>query len=316
MSKLLINESPLVVQPSLAVALGLEEAIVLQQIHYWLERATIEHKGRAWVYKTHAEWQKELPFFKDSKMRGLFANLKKLKLIDVEKLKKSSWDHTNYYSINYGKLAEIEAVISTLSFIQKLTDGYGNSQHTDVVKSTRSNSQDSTHLLTENTTETTPEIPSESGKAPANDYPDFENKVDDRFLNFLQLNITTLPNDWKADALAKYPELNEQSLTDMFNAFEANHKHETGRVHTLAQWRGRWGIWFAKDASMAIRKQPKAVQPTSSNDEFIPDCLKNISKVSKPAAPTSSRPTSDYAANRAKLAKAWGMDTPSSGVRS
>ena len=33
---LLISEPPLQVLPSLAVKIGLNEAIVLQQIHYWL----------------------------------------------------------------------------------------------------------------------------------------------------------------------------------------------------------------------------------------------------------------------------------------
>ena len=39
MSKLLINEQPLQVLPSLAEAIGLNQAIALQQVHYWLENA-------------------------------------------------------------------------------------------------------------------------------------------------------------------------------------------------------------------------------------------------------------------------------------
>ena len=38
MSKLLINEHPLQVLPSLATKIGLNEAIVLQQIHYWKKK--------------------------------------------------------------------------------------------------------------------------------------------------------------------------------------------------------------------------------------------------------------------------------------
>ena len=37
-SKLLVDEPPLIVLPSLAVAIGLAEAILLQQIHYWLRQ--------------------------------------------------------------------------------------------------------------------------------------------------------------------------------------------------------------------------------------------------------------------------------------
>ena len=37
MSNLLIEEPPLQVLPSLALAVGLNEAIILQQMHYWLK---------------------------------------------------------------------------------------------------------------------------------------------------------------------------------------------------------------------------------------------------------------------------------------
>ena len=40
MSNLLTQEPPLQVLPSLAVAIGLNEAIVLQQVHYLLNYAT------------------------------------------------------------------------------------------------------------------------------------------------------------------------------------------------------------------------------------------------------------------------------------
>ena len=36
MSKLLINESPLTVLPHLATEIGLNEAIFIQQVQYWL----------------------------------------------------------------------------------------------------------------------------------------------------------------------------------------------------------------------------------------------------------------------------------------
>lgn len=263
MSKLLINESPLQVLPTLAKAIGLNEAIVLQQVHYWLNHATTTHKGQKYVYKTVNEWQAEFPFWSERTIKTAFANLKAAGLILVEKLSKDNRNRVNYYSVDYEKLAELE---STLCPVHGAKVASSKRQELPVVDGAKV-----ARCYTENTQENT----SESESAPANDYPPFEFKSDDRFLNFLQLNITTLPNDWKADALAKYPELNEQSLTDMFNAFEANHKHETGRVHTLAQWRGRWGIWFAKDASMAIRKQPKAqtlstYQPNQSKDRIVP----------------------------------------------
>ena len=40
MSRLLLEDEPLVVLPKLATVIGLNEAIILQQLHYWLEKVT------------------------------------------------------------------------------------------------------------------------------------------------------------------------------------------------------------------------------------------------------------------------------------
>ncbi|MCP6757123.1 replication protein RepO, partial [Klebsiella pneumoniae] len=59
MHALLINEPPLQVLPSLAKAIGLNEALILQQIHYWLNPKHNQNlfKGRYWVYNTYEQWQ-------------------------------------------------------------------------------------------------------------------------------------------------------------------------------------------------------------------------------------------------------------------
>ena len=56
MSNLLFDKHPLVVNPSLAALIGLNEAIVLQQVHYWLKHNEEADKnfeeGRYWTYNT------------------------------------------------------------------------------------------------------------------------------------------------------------------------------------------------------------------------------------------------------------------------
>ena len=44
MSKLLIHDKPIMILPSLAQKIGLNEAIILQQIHYWL--VSSQHEKR------------------------------------------------------------------------------------------------------------------------------------------------------------------------------------------------------------------------------------------------------------------------------
>jgi hypothetical protein len=51
MSKLLISESPIMILPSLAVRVGVNEAVLLQQVHYWLVKSSHVKEGRTWIYK-------------------------------------------------------------------------------------------------------------------------------------------------------------------------------------------------------------------------------------------------------------------------
>jgi hypothetical protein len=119
MATLLFDEPPLVVSPTLACAIGLQEAIVLQQMHYWLSHSKFTHDDRQWVYNTYEEWAKQFPFWKPETIRKIIAKLRGDGLVDIEKLSDNPWDKTNYYAINYEVLAahgvRIEAEKSTAS---------------------------------------------------------------------------------------------------------------------------------------------------------------------------------------------------------
>jgi hypothetical protein len=142
MSKLLINEYPLQVLPSLAVAIGLNEAIVLQQVHYWLDRSNVQKKGHVWVYNTVPQWQAQFPFWSADTVRRALANLKQRGLLVGECLADNSFDKTMYYRIDYAQLAAVED---------------GNLQSSDDGKLQSSTTAKSNLLLdrTETTTETT-----------------------------------------------------------------------------------------------------------------------------------------------------------------
>ncbi len=62
-SRLLIPEPPLLVLPSLAITVGLNEAIFLQQLHYWLLQSGKDRDGRRWIYNTYEEWHEQFPFW-------------------------------------------------------------------------------------------------------------------------------------------------------------------------------------------------------------------------------------------------------------
>ena len=108
MSKLLINEQPLQVLPSLANIIGLNEAIVLQQLHFFLRISRNKIGGRSWVYNTINDWQAEFSFWSVKTVQRTIDNLEKSGLVvSTDKFNKMKMDKTKWYTIDYQKLSEI-----------------------------------------------------------------------------------------------------------------------------------------------------------------------------------------------------------------
>lgn len=104
MSRLLIDEPPLQVLPSLAREIGLNEAIMLQQIHYWLLKSGNEFEGAKWFYKTLEEWQTEFPFWSAMTIRRTLGSLEKQKIIKIGNFNKKKFDKTKWYTIDYQRV--------------------------------------------------------------------------------------------------------------------------------------------------------------------------------------------------------------------
>lgn len=108
-TRLLIDEPPLQVLPSLAELIGLNEAIFLQQLHYWLGKATFhDEDGTPWVYNTYDAWQEQFPFWgRNTIIRTIY----KLEGWDVlrttEEFNSFNSDRTKWYTIDYDRLATL-----------------------------------------------------------------------------------------------------------------------------------------------------------------------------------------------------------------
>lgn len=107
MSKLLMDEKPLIVMPRLAVQVGLPESIFLQQLHYWLDKSANVQEENKWVYNTVKEWQIQFPFWSESTIRRIIDKLEKSEIIISGNFNKLPIDKTKWYRINYPKLDEI-----------------------------------------------------------------------------------------------------------------------------------------------------------------------------------------------------------------
>ena len=74
---LLMPSRPIVINPDLAYSIGLNEAIALQQVNYWLKETTsgLERDGVRWIYNTNEQWLELFPFWSESTLKRTFTRL-------------------------------------------------------------------------------------------------------------------------------------------------------------------------------------------------------------------------------------------------
>ena len=110
--KLLYTQEPIVINPVAAEVLGVNEAIIVQQIHYWLninEKAKINfYNGRYWTYNTYENWQKtNFRFLSVPTLKRIFKKLEDKKILIKDNFNKKKYDRTLWVTINYEKLDEL-----------------------------------------------------------------------------------------------------------------------------------------------------------------------------------------------------------------
>ncbi|USS93976.1 conserved phage C-terminal domain-containing protein (plasmid) [Fructilactobacillus ixorae] len=145
MGNLLYPTSPLVVNPDLAKLIGLNEAIVLQQLHYWLKKSNNTFNGRKWAFNTYDDWQKQFKWWSSRTVRRTFTSLIKQGLVITGNFNKKGYDKTKWYSIDYEKLEQL---------VDSPCGQNGHIKRTDCPHPSGQNDQTNTRDYTEITTET------------------------------------------------------------------------------------------------------------------------------------------------------------------
>lgn len=112
MSLKLLDDYPMIVDRILARTIGLNEAIVLQHLHYWIvknKEKNINYKnGKYWTFNSIQKWHDEsFDFWSESTLKRIFASLEEKGLLIVGNFNKMKFDRTKWYSIDYEKLDKI-----------------------------------------------------------------------------------------------------------------------------------------------------------------------------------------------------------------
>lgn len=107
------NEKPLIVNTDLALKVGLHEAIVLQQIHFWCQvnrkKRQNYYDGHYWTYNTFKKWQSEdFPFWHLLTVKRIFARLVKQGYVIKGNYNQSKMDRTAWYRLNGKAFADFD----------------------------------------------------------------------------------------------------------------------------------------------------------------------------------------------------------------
>lgn len=129
---ILFDKKPIVLDKDMATIIGLNEAIVLQQVHYWIElnkkAGRNLHEGRCWTYNTYEEWNEQFPFWSKTTIKRIFKKLRDMGLIIVGRFNLYHMDRTLWYTIDYDKLNSVMNV-SNSSDISSQSETMDDSQN-------------------------------------------------------------------------------------------------------------------------------------------------------------------------------------------
>ena len=149
MSNLLLDERPLIVLPSLAAMLNsLDEAVILQQIHYWIEKKQNYRDGRYWVYNSMGKWMQQFPWIKSrTTLTRYFNNLEKKGLLITGNYNKAGFDKTKWYTIDYSALSNFEQRLyrTCTTSDQNLVNGMNRTCTTNTIDYTEITSESTTN---------------------------------------------------------------------------------------------------------------------------------------------------------------------------
>jgi len=109
MRNYLIDEPPILLSPTLATIIGINEAMFVQQLHYWLSNPKVEGEiidGEKWVYNTYENWRADnFPFWSVKTIVRIVSSLEEKNIIST--YHKKSLNRVTYYKINYDVLNSI-----------------------------------------------------------------------------------------------------------------------------------------------------------------------------------------------------------------
>ena len=127
---------------------SLDEAVILQQIHYWIEKRQNYCEGRYWVYNSMENWMQQFPWIKSrTTLTRYFNNLEKKGLLITGNYNKAGFDKTKWYTIDYSTLSDFEQRLyrTCTTSDQNLVNGMNRTCTTNTIDYTEITSESTTN---------------------------------------------------------------------------------------------------------------------------------------------------------------------------
>lgn len=90
-----------VIHVELSQRIGLNEAIFVGQLHYWLKTSKHTREDQKWVYNTLKEWNEQFPFWSLATLKRVITSCQEQGLIRTGEFNKAAADRTRWYTIEY-----------------------------------------------------------------------------------------------------------------------------------------------------------------------------------------------------------------------
>lgn len=107
LKELTSNTCTLRFSPILAAEIGVDKALFLHRLHYYLKKRGKEANGQRWICHTLQQWHNRFKFWGIRKVERIIRQLEQSELIESGFYHPDKLNRTKCYTINEGKLAEL-----------------------------------------------------------------------------------------------------------------------------------------------------------------------------------------------------------------
>jgi len=109
---------------TVAKDVGVEEAIMLNNIYFWVEfnrKANVNyHDGKYWTYNSARDFSEKYEFWSEGQIRRIMSNLKEKGYIETGRFNRMGYDKTKWYTVTEKARQTIESDNASVKSVKRI----------------------------------------------------------------------------------------------------------------------------------------------------------------------------------------------------